>query len=360
MKQRAMVWAAVVSGVLVVGTLQAQPAFGTAFTYQGHLKNADQPADGTFGMVFELYGQPSGGTRLDTYPDSGMASIAVSRGLFTTTIEFDAACFNGDKRWLAITVNGVTLTPRQELTAVPHALVAREASHADNAGNGAVVGEVKMWAGSIATAHALNRWRVCDGSELSRTQYAALFATIGTAYGAGDGAATFNLPTFINRAPMGAAQDDGGVAKTTVSGSPTQTGGAATCTLTPAQMPAHNHACAVGWDGAGYYTTSDGGYVYALTSEGTSIGYRIIGQAGLGQPVDCVVGWGGGSYWDCPAECEWGFRRHKHYFTVPAHNHGVSIPGHTHSAAVDSAGGGQAHPILDPYFSTVFIIYVGE
>ncbi len=35
----------------------------------------------------------------------------------------------------------------------------------------------------------------CDGSAVSRTTYATLFATIGTAYGTGNGTTTFNLPT---------------------------------------------------------------------------------------------------------------------------------------------------------------------
>jgi hypothetical protein len=34
----------------------------------------------------------------------------------------------------------------------------------------------------------------CDGSAVSRATYSALFAKIGTTYGAGDGATTFNLP----------------------------------------------------------------------------------------------------------------------------------------------------------------------
>jgi microcystin-dependent protein len=38
----------------------------------------------------------------------------------------------------------------------------------------------------------------CDGSAVSRTTYAALFAVIGTAYGSGDGINTFNLPLFYN------------------------------------------------------------------------------------------------------------------------------------------------------------------
>jgi microcystin-dependent protein len=34
----------------------------------------------------------------------------------------------------------------------------------------------------------------CDGAALSRTAYAALYAAIGTAFGAGDGSTSFNLP----------------------------------------------------------------------------------------------------------------------------------------------------------------------
>jgi len=38
-------------------------------------------------------------------------------------------------------------------------------------------------------------WLWCDGSALSRADYPALFAAIGTKWGAGDGATTFNIPT---------------------------------------------------------------------------------------------------------------------------------------------------------------------
>lgn len=37
-------------------------------------------------------------------------------------------------------------------------------------------------------------WLRCDGAAVSRTTYAALFDRIGTTFGAGDGATTFNLP----------------------------------------------------------------------------------------------------------------------------------------------------------------------
>jgi len=41
---------------------------------------------------------------------------------------------------------------------------------------------------------AKTKWLLCDGAAYSRTTYAALFAVLGTRYGAGDGSTTFNVP----------------------------------------------------------------------------------------------------------------------------------------------------------------------
>ena len=42
-------------------------------------------------------------------------------------------------------------------------------------------------------------WLICNGANVSRTDYAALFAAIGTIYGAGDGSTTFGLPNMGGR-----------------------------------------------------------------------------------------------------------------------------------------------------------------
>lgn len=44
---------------------------------------------------------------------------------------------------------------------------------------------------------------LCDGSEISRTTYAALFSVCGTKYGTGNGSTTFNLPDMRGRMPVG-------------------------------------------------------------------------------------------------------------------------------------------------------------
>ena len=51
---------------------------------------------------------------------------------------------------------------------------------------------------SFAGTSAPDGWLVCDGAAVSRTTHAALFAQIGTAFGAGDGGTTFNLPDLRN------------------------------------------------------------------------------------------------------------------------------------------------------------------
>ena len=42
-------------------------------------------------------------------------------------------------------------------------------------------------------------WLICNGANVSRTDYAALFAAIGTIYGTGNGATTFGLPNLDGR-----------------------------------------------------------------------------------------------------------------------------------------------------------------
>ena len=60
----------------------------------------------------------------------------------------------------------------------------------------------------VSTA-APTGWLVADGSAVSRTTYASLFAVIGTIYGSGDGNATFNLPDLRGRVPLGAGSSSG-------------------------------------------------------------------------------------------------------------------------------------------------------
>lgn len=67
---------------------------------------------------------------------------------------------------------------------------------------GAVTQSVSSGVATVTGAPA--GWLLCDGSAVSRTEYATLFAAIGTTWGAGDGSTTFNLPDLRGRAAIGA------------------------------------------------------------------------------------------------------------------------------------------------------------
>ena len=56
------------------------------------------------------------------------------------------------------------------------------------------LGSLQLYAGSVYPTG----WLRADGTAISRTTYAGLFAIIGTTYGAGDGSTTFNLPNLVS------------------------------------------------------------------------------------------------------------------------------------------------------------------
>lgn len=104
-------------------------------------------------------------------------------------------------------------------------------------------GTIKLYAGATAPSGYL----LCDGTAVSRTTYADLFAAIGTAFGAGNGSTTFNVPDFRRRVPVGA----GGTGTATLGNARGNTGGSETHTLQISEMPAHTHNYGVSGSGGG-------------------------------------------------------------------------------------------------------------
>ncbi|KGM40534.1 hypothetical protein JY96_12140 [Aquabacterium sp. NJ1] len=93
------------------------------------------------------------------------------------------------------------------------------------------VGEIRLFAGNFAPVG----WSFCDGSMLSIAENEVLFNLIGTTYG-GDGQTTFALPDMRGRVPL--HQGTGLNLSPRVMG---QSAGVEQVTLTPSQMPSHNH-----------------------------------------------------------------------------------------------------------------------
>jgi microcystin-dependent protein len=61
-------------------------------------------------------------------------------------------------------------------------------------------GTIMMWPTATPPASFL----LLNGQLVSRATYAALFAVVGTVFGAGDGSTTFTLPNYTDRMPIGA------------------------------------------------------------------------------------------------------------------------------------------------------------
>lgn len=162
-----------------------------------------------------------------------------------------------------------------------------------------ITGVVQLFAGSTAPPG----WLICNGQAVSRTTYAALYAVIGTTYGAGDGSTTFNVPNLVNKTVRG-------------SNSLGKTGGADTVTLSTANLPAHNHA-----------GTTDSAGAHTHTTQWSA--YKTDG------------GWNG---WQSNS------------WTIKSSTTTDSAGAHTHTFTTSSTGSGSAVTITNPYVMLHYII----
>lgn len=92
---------------------------------------------------------------------------------------------NGANRTWAFEHNGDFVSPNDVLSSSGRSI--NKSIQQDE-----VVGEVAFFARTTPPSG----WLKANGAAVSRTTYAALFAAIGTTFGAGDGRTTFNLPDF--------------------------------------------------------------------------------------------------------------------------------------------------------------------
>lgn len=136
----------------------------------------------------------------------------------------------------------------------------------DAQGHGSVgmAGEVRMYGGASAPVG----WLTCDGAAVSRTGYAALFAVIGTTFGAGDGSTTFNIPDLRHRYVAGMSptlvlgQNDGETTESTRTTNHSHDPG----NLTPGNTgAAHTHNLSAGTIAS---NTTTGGTANRLTGGG--------------------------------------------------------------------------------------------
>lgn len=136
-----------------------------------------------------------------TVPGSGTAFMSETLGSGPYTIEFTEEADPQDVSASEITYDNTE--SGMAATNVQDAIT--ELSTAPKGGPGVPVGSV-FW---LATKTAPEGYLICDGSAVSRTEYADLFAAVGTTFGAGDGSTTFALPNLQAAFIRGAGSQDG-------------------------------------------------------------------------------------------------------------------------------------------------------
>ena len=115
----------IVASIVVIAASAGIATAGgdTAFTYQGRLLDAGEPANGLFDFEFGLWDAANGGNPIGV--PQVLNDTPVTDGLFTVQIDFGADAFDNSDRWLEISVDGVPLTPRQPITRSPYSIQTR-------------------------------------------------------------------------------------------------------------------------------------------------------------------------------------------------------------------------------------------
>jgi microcystin-dependent protein len=237
--------------------------------------------------------------------------------------------------WAALALAVVVTTGAVVLASVPHSFSAGETLTAANLNSdftaldqriaaleallpsGTVVAYGGPSAGSAdAGAAAIpSGWLLCDGSAVSRTTYASLFAAIGINFGGGDGIATFNLPDLRGRTIIGVGHGTGLTARSLA-----QTLGEETHTLVAGEMPAHSHG------------VTDPGHAHTVVAQGGSQAAQVAVTGSSSCGVYC--GTQQSSLVEGP----------------------VVAATATTGVTVQSAGGGAAHNIMQPSMVLNYLI----
>lgn len=168
--------------------------------YQGRLTDSSgKPLEGAYNLTFRIYDAETAGNLLWEEIQSG---IVIQKGIFSILLgsikSLDDLPFN-KQYYLEIKVNNEVMTPRQIIASAAYAIA------------GVPSGVIVMWSGSVGSIP--KGWALCDG--------------------------TNGTPDLRDRFIVGARQDEGGISKTRITGSFTQSGGSTTISID--SLPPHTH-----------------------------------------------------------------------------------------------------------------------
>ena len=144
MHQRFSVFALATLWLCCILTAFAAAPQGTAFTYQGELRQNGSPVTGSVDATFALFDAAVGGSQVGStlvFAAGGANALAVDGGVFTVSLDFGPLAFNAlvsDQRYLAVAIEGNALSPRTKIENAPYALQSRTAELAYTVANGSV------------------------------------------------------------------------------------------------------------------------------------------------------------------------------------------------------------------------------
>lgn len=193
---------------------QTQNNSGLGFNYQAVVRNANGVllADTDVNLRVSLYpGQyATAPTWVEIHNDttdmSGCFSITVGKGVrdSNSVVEnYSDVNFSAIYYWLKIEIlegNVYREISYSQLPSSPYSEVAHNAVLFP-------AGMVSPFAGP--EDNIPEGWLLCDGSAISRTEYANLYNVIGVCWGIGDGSTTFNLPDLRGLFLRGVSGDSG-------------------------------------------------------------------------------------------------------------------------------------------------------
>jgi microcystin-dependent protein len=141
----------------------------------------------------------------------------------------------------------------------------------------------------FAAAAAPAGYLLCNGQQVSRSTYAALFAAIGTTWGAGDGSTTFTLPNLQGYALIGRGTFTD--AQGAVNYNLAQAVGERQHLLTVNEIPAHSHTTPTLWGYSGPAQVAGGASLplTATSSTASTGGGMMHNNVQPSMPISWVI-----------------------------------------------------------------------
>jgi microcystin-dependent protein len=192
------------------------------------------------------------------------------------------------------------------------------------------IGTIICFAGQLVPTG----WILCDGTEISKSEYPKLFSVIGNTYGTPVNSSNFILPNLQQRIPLGKSN----------SNNLGDNGGNSNITLSTNQLPSHNHTGTTNSAGSHNHTATDLGHNHqyndAYFAENRGGGQNVFGTSSSSDYDNDYV-----------------YRTPTPITSIGFANITVADNGqHTHTFTTDTTGSGSSINIMNPYLVLNYLI----